>query len=60
MPHWPQAPNTEEKIQLVIKPYNLSYYKNKEGCAKAHNINLNTFYYRLSEKQKSYHVAYTN
>ena len=54
MPRWPQAPNAEEKIQLAIKAYNLSYYKSKEGCVKAYNINLNIFRYRLSRKQRSY------
>ena len=26
MPRWPQAPNTEEKIQLATKAWNLGYY----------------------------------
>jgi len=60
MPHWPQAPNAEEKIQLAIKAYKLSHYKSKEGCTKAHNINLNTFCYRLSGKQRSHQVTHTN
>ena len=60
MPHWPQAPDTEEKIQLAIKAYNLSHYKNKKGCVKAHNINPNTFHHHLSGKQRSHQVAHTN
>lgn len=60
MPCWPQAPNTEEKIQLAIKAYNLGYYKSKEGCAKAHDIDPNIFRCRLSGKQRSHQVAHTN
>ena len=54
MPRWPQAPDAEEKIQLAIKAYKLGHYKSKEGCAKAYNINPNTFRRRLSGKQRSH------
>jgi hypothetical protein len=60
MPRWSQAPNTEDKIQLATKTWNLGYYKSKEACAVIYNINLNTFRCRLNGKQMSYKVAYTN
>ena len=60
MPHWPQAPNTEDKIQLATKAWNLGYYKSKEACVVAHEVDSNTFRRRLNGKQVSHKVAHTN
>ena len=53
MPRWPQAPDTEEKIQLTTKAWNLGYYKSKEACAAAREIDPNTFRRRPDGSIKS-------
>ena len=50
MAYWPQAPNTEKKIQLATKAWNLGYYKSKKAYTAAHKIDLNIFYYHLNRK----------
>ena len=60
MPRWPRKPDADVKIDIAITAWNLGYYKSKEACAKAHNVNLNIFRRRIDKKQQFYKVAYND
>ena len=60
MPRWPHKPDSDEKINIAITAWNLGYYKSKEACAKAHNVDPNTFCRKIDQKQQSYKVTHNN
>jgi hypothetical protein len=48
MPRWPRKPNTDEKIAIATIAFNSGLYPSREACAKAYEIDPNTFQQRLA------------
>ncbi len=60
MPHWPQAPDAEDRMEAALTAWRAGgLYRSAQACAIAHRVPPTTFRKRLQNKHQSHQVAHT-